>query len=185
MMFAEIKRNLIDLYKNIKKKCNNKEDIKENENFTKWLLRKLYIINVKKNPTYVNQLGIYFCELGYNIGAEISGKRPVVIMQNNKNNNRLKTTIIIPITSYQNSLIIQHKEGNYICFEDENKNVIGGKKLSNSEIPIQTENNVVVGVAKLTQIRTISKKRLDSRQEDKMTKECFEDIKKSINKIFN
>ncbi len=41
---------------------------------------------------------IYECDLGYGLGGEQSGKRPVLILQNNTGNKYSGTTIVAPLT---------------------------------------------------------------------------------------
>lgn len=51
---------------------------------------------------------IYYADLGIGVGCEQSGKRPVLIIQNDKGNLYSPTTIIIPITSKNKTKLPTH-----------------------------------------------------------------------------
>ncbi len=156
--------------------------------FVKWANEKLKI-KTKNTPKYVYQKEIFFCNFGDNIGHELNGKRPVVIMQNDIGNMHSTTTIVIPITSYQHSTFFNIGDKQYIkCKDDSGKEII--RELNFYEIPIEVEDGSlsgIYGVANVTHIRELSKKRLSSVPIAKVTENTYNKIVnatiKNISKI--
>lgn len=77
-----------------------KEHLELGKLILEWTIRK-YKISFKGEPQVVKKMYIFYCELGFHIGSEQKGKRPVVILQNDKGNSRSSTTIVAPITTHR------------------------------------------------------------------------------------
>lgn len=45
---------------------------------------------------------VYYANLNLGIGSEQSGKRPVIVLQNTQGNICSTTTIVVPLTNYEN-----------------------------------------------------------------------------------
>ena len=107
------------------------------------------------NPKYGE---IYTCDLGLNAGSELGNIRPCIIITSDKYNEKSTVITVIPI-SKKNKLFFHQVEINESTVE-------------------HIESNIQ-GIAKLEQIRTISKGRL-GRKIGKMSNEGMELINKAI-----
>lgn len=151
-----------------------------------WTLKK-YKLMFASMPKYVFKRDIYYCELGKNIGSEQGGRRPVVIVQNDNGNKSSTTTMIAVITTHQGSKLV--KENNYYELhykDDDGKDVT--RKLNYYEIPVELEKNPsenIEGIINLSQIYTISKKRLVGNHVAKITEDCFCDISNALLRMFD
>lgn len=158
--------------------------LKQRIEFVDWANRKfnLQFADIPKN---VYKRDIFFCEFGYNIGSEQNHKRPVVILQNDKGNSSSTTTIVAPITTYENSVILK-EDGKYrIEFTNDNGEKVS-KKLDYYEIPVELESNYKIkiqGYINLAQIRTISKKRLHKSYIAKITTDTELKINNSLKRL--
>ncbi len=70
-----------------------------NTRYTKFTV---YLFYVEREVMKIEKGNIYYADLNPGIGCEQVGKRPVVIVQNNKGNNYSPTTIVAPLTNYRN-----------------------------------------------------------------------------------
>ncbi|WP_180232522.1 type II toxin-antitoxin system PemK/MazF family toxin [Bacillus cereus] len=117
----------------------------KSEKLLEWSIKKIRLNrNFHLRNTKVIYRGeIYWCELGENVGNEESKRRPVVIIQNQKGNDKSPTTIIAPITNATINLPIA--------------------------VPLnRVENPNVTGTIDLGQIRVIHKSRLIGNNIDKL-----------------
>lgn len=138
----------------------------------------------QQSPHVIKQKEIFFCHLGENIGNEQNGKRPVVIMQNDIGNSMGNTTIIVPITTYENSNFYLKNNERYMSYTLSNGS-IKERKLDFYEVEIQIESNAkypVRGIANVVHMREISKKRLVKFPVAKITDDTYNNIIKAINK---
>lgn len=101
---------------------------------------------------------IYTCDLGLNAGSELDNVRPCIVVTSDKYNEKSTVITVIPI-SKKNKLFFHQVEINTLTVEE-----------------IESE---IQGIAKLEQIRTISKGRL-GRKIGKMSAEGMELINKAI-----
>ena len=107
------------------------------------------------NPKYGE---IYTCDLGLNAGSELDNVRPCIVITSDKYNEKSTVITVIPI-SKKNKLFFHQVEINNITVEE-----------------IESD---IEGIAKLEQIRTVSKGRL-GRKIGKMSSEGMELINKAI-----
>lgn len=156
--------------------------------FLKWV-NEYWKLRFKGMPKVVKQKEIFFCQLGINIGSEQNGKRPVVVIQNNIGNSKGKTTLVVPITTYENSSFYTKDNVRYMSFNDSNGNIIE-RKLDFYEIEIQIEpssKNKIHGIANVVHTREVSKIRLSKVPVAKVTDKTYDEIVaaliKNINKI--
>ncbi|MBP8617675.1 MAG: type II toxin-antitoxin system PemK/MazF family toxin [Candidatus Pacebacteria bacterium] len=103
--------DLTDKYKKLVSEPNKiasvwKERLKLGKNIIEWSIRK-YKICFKGGPQVVKKKYIFYCELGFNIGSEQQGRRPVVILQNDKGNSKSPITIVAPISTHRGLKIIE------------------------------------------------------------------------------
>ncbi len=89
----------------------NRNEIFEVQDFINWTSQKIELhhrnSSASKRILYRGQ--VYECELGIGIGSEQRKKRPVVIIQNNRSNEKSPNTIIAPITHTLTSAPISTK----------------------------------------------------------------------------
>lgn len=139
---------------NNKNHYENLDEIKDClfENFIKFSNRE------KNNSTSPKYGDIYTCDLGINAGSELDNVRPCIVITSDKYNEKSTVITVIPI-SKKNKLFFHQVEIN---------------KLTVDEIESDIE-----GIAKLEQIRTISKGRL-GRKIGRMSSEGMELINKAI-----
>lgn len=133
----------------------NINDIKKHlfNNFVKFSNRE------KSNSSITPKYGdIYTCDLGLNAGSELDNIRPCIVITSDKYNEKSTVITVIPI-SKKNKLFFHQVE-------------------INSDTVEEIESNIE-GIAKLEQIRTISKGRL-GRKIGKMSPEGMESINKAI-----
>jgi Growth inhibitor len=149
--------------------------------FILWMKRK-FQLRTKKKPTVVKQREIFYCELGSNIGSEQGLKRPVVILQNDKGNSSGDTTVIAPITTYENSEFFKKDEKTYIRYIENGKTF--ERALFYYEIEVKLESHAtqhVHGVINIAHMREISEKRLSEIPVAKITTKNFNDVIMAIN----
>lgn len=112
-------------------------------------------INYSTSPKYGE---IYTCDLGLNAGSELDNVRPCIVITSDKYNEKSTVITVIPI-SKRDKLFFHQVEINSTTVEE-----------------IESD---IEGIAKLEQIRTISKGRL-GRKIGKMSSEGMEQINKAI-----
>ncbi|SHI26527.1 type II toxin-antitoxin system PemK/MazF family toxin [Clostridium intestinale] len=151
-----------------------------------WTLKK-YKLMFASSPKYIFKRDIYYCELGKNIGSEQGGRRPVVIIQNDNGNKSSTTTMIAVITTHQGSKLVKVDNYYELHYNDNYGNNVK-RKLSYYEIPVELEKNPhekIEGIINLSQIYTISKKRLVGNHVAKITEDCFYDISSALLRMFD
>ena len=111
--------------------------------------------NINTSPKYGE---IYTCDLGLNAGSELDNVRPCIVITSDKYNEKSTVITVIPIS----------KKSKLFFHQVEINNTTGEEIETNIE-----------GIAKLEQIRTISKGRL-GRKIGKMSSEGMELINKAI-----
>jgi len=139
-----------------------------------WTYKK-YKLLFNGMPEYVYKRDIYYCELGKNIGSEQGGCRPVVIIQNDRGNETSKTTMVAVITTHRGAKVIKSDKGELLEYIDENGETVT-RKLNYYEVPIELEakpSKVIEGVINLTQIYTVSKKRLVGNHVARVTEDAY------------
>ena len=120
-----------------------KEDKKHNLNsHTKWLRTKILINHEEDSIAIINKWSICLVDYGMNVGSEINGIRPSIVLKNTRYKYG-EDTIVVPITSYTE--------------EDELLKSI-------DDLDILIEANEINGLShrsliKIRQLRAISKKR--------------------------
>lgn len=185
--------DLLDEYKNLVSKPNKIESIRKErlelgKSILDWTIKK-YRISFKGEPQVVKKNYIFYCELGFNIGSEQKGKRPVVILQNDKGNTSSPTTIVAPITTYRGMKVIGKTHNGKVKIEVANGD--GSKRekvLDYYEIPVNIEPDYkkqIIGYINLAQIRTVSKKRLDKSHVAIVTEDTNENIETGFNKLLS
>lgn len=186
---ARIEELLTELGNKVRKSVKNENQYIKQLNgrvkYLEWTINK-YTLQFEGTPPYIFKREIFYCELGYNIGSEQNNKRPVVILQNDRGNASSPTTIVSPITTHENSIIIEKKDGfkYYQFFNDEGQMI--EKKLDYYEIPVELEPNSkknITGYINLAQIKTISKKRLSNVPVGKITTNAEQKIKLALNRL--
>lgn len=133
-----------------------------NEEYLKEILFENYIKfsnREKQNSSILPRYGdIYTCDLGINIGSELDNIRPCIIITNTKYNEKSTVVTIIPISKKQKTFFHQVEINKDTVKEIESK---------------------IDGIAKIEQIRTISKGRL-GRKIGEMSIEGMELINKAL-----
>ena len=150
--------------------------------FLKWVNRN-WVLRTSPMPNIVKQKEIFFCELGENIGSEQNGKRPVVIMQNNIGNAHGNTTIIVPITTYENSTFFERDGKRYMSYLNNGSTV--ERILDFYEVEVQVESTSrykIHGVANVVHMREVSKKRLSRTPVAIITDDTYTSIANAIAK---
>lgn len=177
----DIQDELDTLSKIMNDKSNNdilaKKQLLDKLSFLKWV-NEYWKLRFKGMPKVVNQKEIFFCQLGTNIGSEQNGKRPVVIIQNNIGNSKGKTTLVVPITTYENSSFYIKDNVRYMSYNDSDGNIVE-RKLDFYEIEIQIEpssNKKIHGIANVVHIREVSKIRLSKVPVAKITDKTYNEI---------
>lgn len=177
----DIQDELDTLSKVMNDKSNNdilaKKQLLDKLSFLKWV-NEYWKLRLKGMPKVVKQKEIFFCQLGTNIGSEQNGKRPVVIIQNNIGNSKGKTTLVVPITTYENSSFYIEDNVRYMSYNDSDGNIIE-RKLDFYEIEIQIEpssNKKIHGIANVVHIREVSKIRLSKVPVAKITDKTYDEI---------
>lgn len=133
----------------------NSDEIKNYlfDNFVKFSTREKN--NSNTSPKYGE---IYTCDLGLNAGSELDNVRPCIVITSDKYNEKSTVITVIPI-SKKNKLFFHQVEIN--------------------DTTVEEIESGIEGIAKLEQIRTISKGRL-GRKIGKMSPEGMELINKAI-----
>lgn len=142
-------------YINKKKLKDSSNDIKKDlfDNFIKFSKREKNSNSIR--PKYGD---IYTCDLGINAGSELDDVRPCIIITSDKYNEKSTVITVIPI-SKKNKLFFHQVEINNLTVEEIESNI--------------------EGIAKLEQIRTISKGRL-GRKIGKMSSEGMDKINRAM-----
>lgn len=142
-----------------KKKISNKEVSSDNikdylfDNYNKFSIRERQ--NSDLQPRYGE---IYTCDLGLNVGSEMDNIRPCIIVTPDKYNENSTVITVIPISNKTKTFFHQVVINEYTVEEIESK---------------------IEGIAKLEQIRTISKGRL-GRKIGRMSSKGMKLIKKAM-----
>lgn len=123
------------------------------ENFIKFSNREKY--NYSLCPKYGD---IYTCDLGLNVGSELDNVRPCIIITSDKYNEKSTVITVIPISKKEKVFFHQ---------------------VEINEDTVEEIESEIKGIAKLEQIRTISKGRL-GRRIGKMSANGIELINKAI-----
>lgn len=98
----------------------------------------------KVEPEKVSQWRIFNCDLGYNIASEQNKKRPVILLNSNSTIGTLSSFIVAPIVG-------------------------SGKKIYAPEVELlETAYSNVYGKIDLSQMRSVSKYRLDTKPIDRL-----------------
>lgn len=156
--------------------------LKTRLNFVKWINKKFDLL-FEPMPKQVYQREIFYCNLGFNIGSEQGDRRPVVVLQNNIGNQFGNTTIIAPITTYENSTFTKENGVWYIEYMENNVNI--KRKLDFYEIPVEVEKGSkynITGIVNIVHMREVSKKRLSNLPVAKITADNFREIHKAASK---
>ncbi len=120
-------------------------DLQETKDELEWLNKKLDIkarkLQGRPLPS-VRRGEVYWCVFGYNLGSEIRGTHPCVVIQNNASSGNLRTVIVAPVTHASNR-----------------------SATSSLLVPITRQadkqgQTILEGYADLANLRTISKARL-------------------------
>ena len=61
-----------------------------------------------KSKKWIKQGDVCICNLCGNLGSEQGGSRPVLVVQNNVGNSHSPTTIIVPLTKQDKTILPQH-----------------------------------------------------------------------------
>lgn len=156
--------------------------------FLVWTQNK-YRIQFDSLQENVVQREIYHCKLGVNVGQEQSGERMVVVLQNDLGNRSSTHTVVAPITTHESSTIIQNANGEYsLQWQEEGETK--QRKLYYYEIPVDVEEGRdgkkpnIRGVINISQIKTVSRKRLRSRK-GKITSEMKTKIDIAIKRMLD
>ncbi len=112
--------------------------------FSDWTLKK-YNYGIRRQKI-IFEWNIFYCDLGHNIEAEKNKTRPVLIIQRMRDYVQSGTVIVAPITN--------------------------GKATFKHEINLDiTKYNKVKGIIDLSQIRVVSRSRLDEQPKDRLLNE--------------
>ena len=113
-------------------KIMNRNEIFEVQDFINWTSQKIELhhrnSSVSKRILYRGQ--VYECELGIGIGSEQRKKRPVVIIQNNRSNEKSPNTIISPITHTLTSAPISTK------YDSDGKLILDGYVMTGNIVTV-------------------------------------------------
>ena len=80
-------------------------DLNETQEELRWLDKKLALKadKLQGQPLIAVRRGeVYWCEFGYNMGSEMRGKHPCVVVQGDSSSKNLRTAIVAPITHAAN-----------------------------------------------------------------------------------
>lgn len=192
---VNVEQNVEDLLNDIDTELsvlsNKMKDIRGNEpaipdklikriNFIKWVNMK-WKLRENKGPNVVKQKEIFYCELGENIGSEQNLKRPVVIIQNDIGNSKGSTTLIVPITTYQNSNFYEEFGKRYVSYNINGDNTIRELDFYEIQVEIKPQSKYPIhGIANVVQLRAVSKKRLSNTPVANITDETYNKIVEAI-----
>lgn len=108
-LINEVSSLITNLSNEIAKPINNQnvwiERLELGKKIVEWSIKK-YRLQFEGVPNFVFKNEIFYCQLGFNIGSEQCGERPVVILQNDKGNINSTVTIVAPITTHKGSNLI-------------------------------------------------------------------------------
>ena len=156
-----------------------KTNVQRNIDFLTWINRQIKTNKGGRKYT-VAQREVFFADLGYNIGSEQNGSRPVVILQNNIGNTKGNTTIVAPVTTHQKKIRRDSGTNKYYV-EIEKNGIYTRKYLDFYEIPLELEGKAgLYGFVNVMHIREIDRKRINNGCVGVATVECFEKIQKAI-----
>ena len=124
-------------------------DLQETQEELQWLEKKLDIkanrvIRARRRP--VRRGEVYGCDFGYNIGSELRGYHPCVIVENNATSANRHSICVVPITHAAN------------------RQVIPASLVPITRQADQSGNTIVEGFADVAGIRTVSKARLTTKK---------------------
>ncbi|MCC2420463.1 MULTISPECIES: type II toxin-antitoxin system PemK/MazF family toxin [Bacillus cereus group] len=162
------------------------KNMETGKKLTEWSIKK-YKLQFQSAPDYVFQRDIFYCELGFNVGQEQEGRRPVVILQNDAGNKAASHTIVAPITTFNNATIFE-EDGKYYVKWVEEDGTNQSRQLYYYEIPFDLEagySKKIEGVINLSQIKTVSKKRLVVPNIAKITVDSKNKVDKAIFRLLN
>jgi len=151
-----------------------------------WTCKK-YRLLFKGSPKNVFRKDIFYCELGFNIGSEQSDYRPVVVIQNNRGNKTSPTTMVAVITTHQDAEFKKEGDKYTITYKDEEGKTVT-RDLEYYEIPVELEPGYfkgIKGIINMTQIRTISKKRLVGGYVAKISEDTEKLIFSALKRMFD
>lgn len=179
-------RELRKFSKNMFIRTNNKhiylKKMQRNIDFLAWI-NKSIDINTSGTKYTVAQREIFYANLGYNIGSEQNGRRPVIILQNDTGNINGNTTIVAPVTTHQKRIKWDNDKHKYYVRMTED-GIEKRKYLDFYEVPLRLEGkqNGLYGFVNVMHLKEIDRKRIDSSCLGIATEKCFDDIIKAINK---
>lgn len=112
---------------------------------------------------------IIIVDFGQGIGDEKRGKRPAVIISNNVMNNTSNNILVAPLTDYEHKMDESHKV-NLLPWQT---------YLSAKHYKLKKSS-----VVQLEDIRSISKKRVESRIVDRLSESSLKDIERKLSQLF-
>ncbi len=169
-------------------------EAQEYYNIAGWLKEKVHYHNNSKRTkikrTQVNYGEVWYCDLGYNIGAEKNKCRPVLVMSNN-NINQSEKVVVLCMTDAKgklNSRNLPVQDSWFLLYSttvDDDKKIFPGRTIPIKMTPYTfLEKDSIV---QCEEIKAVSKARLDT------TRGCigtliptdFEMIKKKFKRAYN
>lgn len=157
--------------------------LKNRLSFLKWVNTN-WKLRSKQPPTVVKQGEIFFCQLGENIGSEQNGKRPVIIIQNNIGNSKGSTTIVVPITTYENSQFFIKDGQRYMSYQLSDGSA-KERKLDFYEVELKilsSSKYQIHGIANVVHMREVSKKRLSTTPVAIISEDTYTEVVAAIHK---
>lgn len=158
-----------------------------------WLKNK-YLYHIKASHRRIKNLQVlrgqvWYCDFGYNIGAEKNKKRPVLVISNNKINTSEKV-VVLPITDSKNKLNRNHlpaQDSWYLLYsntQDPNNMTHPQRIIPNNNTPYAflTKDSLI----QCEEIRCVSKARLDEVQGciGSLSMTDMNNIENKIRKVF-
>lgn len=146
-------------------------ETKEFYNISSWLKDKLHYHNLSKiqkiKRANVTHGEVWYCDFGYNIGAEKNKCRPVIVISNNRINKSEKV-VVLCITDAKGKTNINNLPAQdswflmYSATTDDDKKIYKGRKipLSMSVYSFLDKDSVI----QCEEIHSISKARLDMKR---------------------
>ena len=144
-------------------------EAQEYYNIAGWLKEKAYYQCISKHPhvkkTQAKHGEIWYCDLGYNIGAEKNKRRPVLVISNNKINHSEKI-VVLCITDAKgktNANNLPAQDSWFLLYsdtEDDDKMICPGR-----QVPASMHTYAFLDKDSMVQceeIRAVSKSRLDA-----------------------
>jgi len=143
-------------------------EAQEYYNIASWLKDKVHYHSISKRiaikRAQVNHGEIWYCDLGYNVGAEKNKCRPVLVISNNKINNSGKV-VVLCITEAKGKLNARNLPSQdswfllYCTTTDDDKKIFPGRPIP----PKMTSYSFLDkdSVVQCEEIKAVSKARLD------------------------